>query len=64
MQFPGISSGLGKLTGRRDFLYVADCKLATAENMAYVLRHGGRFLSALSRTEDAAFHAATCQHFN
>jgi len=48
---------LCKLTGRRDFLYVADCKLATAENMAYVHRHGGRFLSALPRTrgEDAAF---------
>src|SRR5664280_970502 len=24
------------LTGRRDFLYVADCKLATSENMAYL----------------------------
>jgi transposase len=48
---------LGKLTGRRDFLYVADCKLATAENMAHIHRHGGRFLSVLPRTrsEDAAF---------
>ena len=45
------------LAGRRDFLYVADCKLATAENMAYIHRHGGRFLSVLPRTrgEDAAF---------
>jgi transposase len=51
---------LCKLTGRRDFLYVADCKLATAENMAYIHRHGGRFLSVLPRTrgEDAAFRAA------
>jgi transposase len=51
---------LGKLTGRCDFLYVADCKLATAENMAYIHRHGGRFLSVLPRTrgEDAAFRAA------
>jgi transposase len=50
---------LGKLTGRCDFLYVADCKLATAENMAYIHRHGGRFLSVLPRTrgEDAAFRA-------
>ena len=50
---------LCKLTGRRDFLYVADCKLATAENMAYIHRHGGRFLSVLPRTrgEDAAFRA-------
>jgi transposase len=48
---------LCKLTGRRDFLYVADCKLATAENMAYLHQHGGRFLSVLPRTrgEDASF---------
>jgi transposase len=50
---------LGQLTGRCDFLYVADCKLATTENMAYIHRHGGRFLSVLPRTrgEDAAFRA-------
>jgi transposase len=50
---------LCKLTGRCDFLYVADCKLATAENLAYIHRHGGRFLSVLPRTrgEDAAFRA-------
>jgi transposase len=50
---------LCKLTGRRDFLYVADCKLATAENMAHIHQHGGRFLSVLPRTrsEDAAFRA-------
>ena len=51
---------LCKLTGRRDFLYVADCKLATAENMAYIHQHGGRFLSVLPRTrgEDAAFRTS------
>src|SRR5690606_37813011 len=51
---------LHRLTGRADFLYVADCKLATAENMAYLHHHGGRFLSVLPRTrnEDAAFRAA------
>ena len=50
---------LVKLTGRRDFLYVADCKLATTENMAYIHRRGGRFVSVLPRTraEDAAFRA-------
>jgi transposase len=38
---------------------VADCKLATTENMAYIHRHGGRFLSVLPRTrsEDALFRA-------
>ncbi len=48
------------LTGRRDFLYVADCKLATAENMAHIHQHGGRFLTILPRTrgEDATFRAA------
>jgi len=51
---------LCQLTGRRDFLYVADCKLATAENMAHLHHHGGRFLSVLPRTraEDAAFREA------
>ncbi len=50
---------LCKLTGRCDFLYVADCKLATAENMGYIHRHDGRFLTVLPRTrgEDAAFRA-------
>jgi transposase len=47
------------LTGRRDFLYVADSKLATRENMAYVHQNQGRFLTVLPRTrsEDAAFRA-------
>jgi transposase len=51
---------LCQLTGRRDFLYVADCKLATAENMAHLHQHGGRFLTVLPRTraEDATFRAA------
>ncbi len=54
---------LCKLTGRRDFLYVADCKLATAENMAYIHQRGGRFLSVLPRTrgEDRAFREAVLQ---
>ncbi len=41
---------LCKLTGRRDSLYVADCKLASTENMTYVHGHGGRFLTVLPRT--------------
>jgi transposase len=50
---------LRKLTGTADFLYVADCKLATAENMAYLHKNGGRFVTVLPRTrgEDAAFRA-------
>jgi transposase len=48
---------LCRLTGRRDFLYVADCKLASTENMAYIHQHQGRFLTVLPRTrsEDKTF---------
>jgi len=48
---------LCRLTGRRDFLYVADSKLATAENMAHIHQGGGRFITVLprTRTEDRAF---------
>lgn len=48
---------LCKLTGRPDFLDVADCKLATVENMTYIHKNGGRFASVLPRTrgEDGAF---------
>jgi transposase len=48
---------LCQLAGRRDFLYVADSKLATAENMAHVHQNGGRFISVLPRTraEDKQF---------
>ncbi len=48
---------LCELAGRNDFLYVADSKLATAENMAYLHQHGGRFITVLPRTrgEDKAF---------
>ena len=41
---------LCQLTGRRDFLYVADCKLATSENMAYLHQRQGRFVTVLPRT--------------
>ena len=48
---------LCRLTGRRNFLYVADCKLATRENMAYIDQSHGRFLTVMPRTraEDRAF---------
>ena len=50
---------LCQLTDRRDFLYVADSKLATRENMAYLHQRQGRFLTVLpkTRSEDAAFRA-------
>lgn len=48
---------LRELVGRPDFLYVADCKLATMDNMRYIHRQGGRFVSVLpaTRKEDTEF---------
>jgi len=47
--------GLVALTGRTDFLYVADSKLSTREQMAHIHARGGRFVSVLprSRGEDS-----------
>jgi transposase len=47
--------GLVALVGRPGFLYVADSKLATREQMAHIHSHGGRFVSVLprSRAEDS-----------
>src|ERR1022692_593531 len=41
---------LHALVGRPDFLYVADCKLASRENLSYIASHGGRFVTVLPRT--------------
>jgi len=51
------------LAGRSDFLYVADSKLATAENMAYLHQHRGRFITVLPRTrgEDKDFRRSLCE---
>jgi transposase len=45
------------LVGRRDFIYVADSKLATRANLGHIHRNGGRFISVLPRTrkEDGEF---------
>jgi hypothetical protein len=42
------------LVGRHDFLYVADSKLCTREQMGHIEGHGGRFITVLprSRSED------------
>jgi len=49
--------GLVRLLGRADFLYVADCKLASREAMDHIHARGGRFVTVLprSRREDRAF---------
>jgi transposase len=48
---------LRQLVGGVDFLYVADCKLASADNLAHIARHHGRFVTVMPRThgEDGAF---------
>jgi len=45
------------VSGRRDFLYVADSKLCSFENMEAIDKKGGRFVTVLprSRREDAQF---------
>ena len=45
---------LHAIVGRADFLYVADCKLCTREQMAHIDDRGGRFVTVLprSRRED------------
>lgn len=43
-------SHLRALLGHADFLYVADCKLCTRENMSYIADRQGRFLTVLPRT--------------
>ncbi len=52
------------ITGRKDFLYVADSKLATTDNMTYIQRNGGRFVTVLPRTrsEDSEFRAHVCHN--
>lgn len=56
--------GLVALVGRADFLYVADCKLATRQNMSHIDSHRGRFLSILprSRAEDGQIRAWAQTH--
>ena len=48
---------LAELVQRPDFVYVADCKLATTENMNEIARQGGRFITVLpaTRKEDTQF---------
>ncbi|MGE0760624.1 MAG: IS1634 family transposase [Pirellulaceae bacterium] len=48
---------LAQLAATPDFLYVADCKLASRENLRHIAARGGRFLTVLpaTRREDAEF---------
>jgi transposase len=48
---------LFELIGKADFLYVADCKLASSENLSHIATRGGRFVTVLprGRSEDVSF---------
>ncbi len=48
---------LRELLRRDDFIYVADCKLATRKNLSYIANYGGKFVTVLprSRAEDRDF---------
>ena len=50
---------LRAVAGRADFLYVADSKLCSHENMRHIHREGGRFVTVMPRLrqEDAQFRA-------
>jgi transposase len=45
------------LIGHANFLYVADCKLASSGNLSHIATRGGRFVTVLprGRSEDVAF---------
>jgi len=55
---------LCELVGHPDFLYVADCKLATSDNMRHIDTHGGRFITILPKTrrEDIEFRQRLVQN--
>jgi transposase len=55
---------LVRLLGHPGFMYVADSKLATRENMAHIVVNGGRFVSVLpaTRKEDGAFRRYLVDH--
>ena len=52
------------LLGRSDFMYVADSKLATKDNMAHIVKNKGRFVSVMpaSRKEDGQFRRYLVDH--
>jgi transposase len=54
---PANHQALQKLLGRADFIYVADCKLATKENLQKLSAWHGRFVSVMPRSwkEDESF---------
>ena len=52
-----IWNALVKIVNSPEFIYVADCKLCSRDNMAHICGNGGHFITVLPRTrkEDARF---------
>lgn len=48
---------LREIVGRSDFMYVADCKLCTSNNLKYINLEGGKFITVIPRSyhEDTWF---------
>lgn len=57
-------NSIREIAGKPDFLYVADSKLCTRENMGYISGQGGAFITVLqrSRLEDDAFRKRCQEH--
>jgi transposase len=55
---------LHTVTGKTDFLYIADSKLCAREDMNHIDRNNGRFVTVIprSRTEDAEFREWIQKH--
>jgi len=50
---------LRAIVGRAEFIYVADCKLCTVDNLRHIAQYGGQFVTVMPRTwkEDRQFRA-------
>jgi len=50
--------GLRKLIGKEDFVYIADCKLCSMENLAHIDSNGGIFITIMPKNRKyvKAFH--------
>jgi transposase len=43
-------NALRRMTGKADFLYVADCKVCTHKQLSHIVRHGGRVVTLMPET--------------
>ncbi len=55
----GTVDALRAIVGRTEFIYVADCKLCTQDNLRHIAAYGGKFVTVMPRTwkEDQHFRA-------